>query len=120
MSFPVFMMSESLQAEAKTEKPEKTNLRASGERRAALWPINLVAVNVLRLFPPFCVQSVSQTSCSVIYNRRRTSSLFLRALSSCYFTVYNKTVRPSSTRGGGVYSLLMVPIIGLEGGAGAR
>lgn len=63
---------------------------------------------------------IDYTSCSSVYNQRHTPSFFLHALSSCYSTVSNKTVDPSSTQGGGVDRWLMVPIIGEGGGAGAR
>lgn len=58
---PVSMMSGSLEAEGDM-KPKATD-------SWAWWHINLVAVNVLRRFPPLCVQSAARTSCSVIYNR---------------------------------------------------
>lgn len=62
---------------------------------------------------------IDYTSCYSVYSQKHTSSFFLHTLSSCYSTVFDKTVHPSSIQGGGVDRWLMVPIIDEGGGLGS-
>lgn len=62
---------------------------------------------------------IDYTSCYSVYSQKHTSSFFPHTLSSCYSTVFDKTLHPSSTQRGGVDRWLMVPIIDEGGGLGS-